>query len=296
MPAPGVKKGISKGGVLHPTYRHEPLSFASCSIPLVCDTHCDPSLEDGASTMNTDLMTCSARFHIRRALGVVWVEGQVANNRVHRHHALQITWAAPDTVATIEVEDTSITGVCLVIDGGTPHTLSLDSGIIALLDSTSSLAARVRANYLAGTSWASPKTPAWSGEFADAERLLESLAGDEPAEKMDERIRDTLDWLDAMEDAGRWSEVTLEHALRLACLSRGRFLHLFSQEVSSPWRTYLTWRRALVAMALVAKGNNLTDAAHASGYADSAHLSRQFSDLFGVTPGAFAKNSHFLQS
>jgi AraC-like DNA-binding protein len=49
-------------------------------------------------------------------------------------------------------------------------------------------------------------------------------------------------------------------------------------------------------MALVAKGNNLTDAAHASGYADSAHLSRQFSDLFGVTPGAFAKNSHFLQS
>ena len=246
--------------------------------------------------MNIDLSECSARFHIKRGSGVVWVEGQVANNREHKHHALQITWSTPDTQAMLALEDTSISGACLVIEGGVPHTLTLDHGLIALLDSASPLAERVRSRHLDKSERTVLEGFDWSGDFADAEAMLDALVGDEPAPALDARVREVLDWLDTLEDEQRWAQVSLDGALRIAHLSRGRFLHLFSQEVRSPWRTYLIWRRALVAMALVSEGKSLTDAAHASGYADSAHLSRQFSSLFGVTPGDFAKNSHFLQS
>ncbi|MCR9161291.1 MAG: helix-turn-helix domain-containing protein [Nannocystaceae bacterium] len=103
-------------------------------------------------------------------------------------------------------------------------------------------------------------------------------------------------WLDALETTGRWFEATLAGALGRTQLSRSRFLHLFSEEVGSPWRTYLVWRRAQVAMSAASTGTSLTEAAHFAGYADLAHFSRQFVALFGVPPGQLVKASHFVQA
>lgn len=81
----------------------------------------------------------------------------------------------------------------------------------------------------------------------------------------------------------------------IACLSEDRFLHLFSQTMRLPLRRYILWRRILISVAAAASGDDLTRAALAGGFSDSAHFSRVFRGNFGLTPSAMLKNSRFVQ-
>jgi AraC-like DNA-binding protein len=69
-------------------------------------------------------------------------------------------------------------------------------------------------------------------------------------------------------------------------LSPSRFQHLFAAEVGVPFRRYRSWCRLRTAVREVIGGGNLTDAAHAAGFADSAHFSRVFRQTFGAPPSA----------
>ncbi|MBV9228376.1 MAG: AraC family transcriptional regulator [Chloroflexi bacterium] len=57
----------------------------------------------------------------------------------------------------------------------------------------------------------------------------------------------------------------------------------------------LRWQRLLVALRTSASGASLTEAAHAAGFADSAHLTRVFRTTFGLPPSRIFKNSHSVQ-
>lgn len=65
-------------------------------------------------------------------------------------------------------------------------------------------------------------------------------------------------------------------------LSAGRLIHLWKAEVGIPLRRYVLWLRLRHVISRVAVGDSLTDAAHDAGFADSAHLSRTFSAMFGL--------------
>jgi AraC-like DNA-binding protein len=69
-------------------------------------------------------------------------------------------------------------------------------------------------------------------------------------------------------------------------LSPDRFRHLFMAETGVSFRAYLLWLRLECALAAYVSGTNLTEAAHAGGFADSAHLSRTFKRMFGITPAS----------
>jgi AraC-like DNA-binding protein len=71
-------------------------------------------------------------------------------------------------------------------------------------------------------------------------------------------------------------------AAALACLSPSRFRARFAEEVGLPFPRYRLWRRMAVVMRTLAAGGNLTEAAHAAGFASSAHLSTTFRRLFGL--------------
>jgi len=58
---------------------------------------------------------------------------------------------------------------------------------------------------------------------------------------------------------------------------------LFVSQVGLPVRRLVLWRRLRLAMAAILAGSPVTDAAHAAGFADSAHFSRSLKKLFGVT-------------
>lgn len=79
-------------------------------------------------------------------------------------------------------------------------------------------------------------------------------------------------------------------------LSSHRFQHLFRDGTGIPFRRYLLWLRLVDAVGTIAGGSSLTDAAHAAGFADSAHLSRTFRRMFGLTPSVMVKGSAFVQA
>ena len=82
----------------------------------------------------------------------------------------------------------------------------------------------------------------------------------------------------------------LDEPLRLLSLasalsvSESWLTHRFRKEVGLPIRRYVLWQRLARAVELALKGSTLTLAAHAAGLSDSAHLSRTFREMFGVTP------------
>lgn len=246
--------------------------------------------------MTEDSRSRGTSFRVRRDGDVVWVAGPITDNRPHKHQALQITWAAPGTTARLRFGDTLIEGSCLGVDGDVEHMLTVSRGLVALIDGKAALARHLRTRFLADADAAIIDGPTWDGAFEAPDDLMSVLAGPVVDAHADARVHRVLEWLDTLERSGTWAEVTLDGALAIANLSEGRFLHLFSETVGTPWRSYLVWRRALVAMAVALDGASLTEAAQHSGYADSAHLSRQFVALFGVTPFAFARHSQFVQA
>jgi len=119
----------------------------------------------------------------------------------------------------------------------------------------------------------------------DAEGLfavvLDALADtlEQPAAR-DDRIERVLDWLQTQSPLDyEFDEVTAQ-----AGLSAGRLSHLFTGEVGLSLRSFLLWRKTKEALGLMNTDMNLTDIAHASGFSDSAHFSRTFSNTLGVLP------------
>jgi AraC-like DNA-binding protein len=76
------------------------------------------------------------------------------------------------------------------------------------------------------------------------------------------------------------------HMLNLIAggIPASRLQHLFRDQVGVPIRRYLLWPRYLTALSLLADGASVTRAAHAAGFADSAHLTRTAVRMNGFTP------------
>jgi len=100
------------------------------------------------------------------------------------------------------------------------------------------------------------------------------------AVNVDERIDLVLDYIKSHIDGS----LPLGQLTDVACLSEGRLMHLFKERVGIPIRKYILWNRLQVSVQHVLQGQNLTQAAHSGGFADSAHFSRTFSEMFGIRP------------
>lgn len=79
-------------------------------------------------------------------------------------------------------------------------------------------------------------------------------------------------------------------------LSESRFLHLFRSQVGVTYRRMQIWFRLISAFRLVTSGADLTEVAHATGFADNAHFSRSFRQTFGMSPSTLLRDSRFVQA
>jgi AraC family transcriptional regulator len=225
-------------------------------------------------------------FDIRR-------ERPPGTNRLHAHHAFQLTLAAGG-VANIRTAQALYEGPTVLIAPDHPHAIEPE-GRVALLfvDPESRVGAGLK-RLLGDRAVASlPPLPDVVGELAalwgkpppsdeQVRRIgmgiLARLLGPQPPDPcIDPRIGRVLDWLSEAE-----GEVTVGRAAAIACLSESRFSHLFVEETGLPFRTYVLWRRLMRAVERKASGQTLTEAAHHAGFSDSAHFSRTFHRMFGV--------------
>ena len=110
--------------------------------------------------------------------------------------------------------------------------------------------------------------------------LLQSLVEpQEYADPLDERIQEVVNHIDGLEQ----KRIAAEDLAEQIALSESRFLHLFKEEMKMTVRKYLLWTRVLDGARRVAQGESITEAAHATGFTDSAHFARSFKKMFGLT-------------
>ena len=110
--------------------------------------------------------------------------------------------------------------------------------------------------------------------------LLQTLVKPgEYADPLDQRIQEVVDHIDGLEQ----KRIAAEELADQIALSESRFLHLFKDEMKMTVRKYLLWTRVLDGARRVAQGETITEAAHATGFTDSAHFARSFKKMFGLT-------------
>lgn len=86
-----------------------------------------------------------------------------------------------------------------------------------------------------------------------------------------------------------------ENLARMTDLSASRLIHLFKEKTGLTMRRYVLYIRVKQASRHISEGKSLSEAAEMAGFADPAHLSRTFRDMFGLKPSIILKNSHFIQ-
>lgn len=111
--------------------------------------------------------------------------------------------------------------------------------------------------------------------------LLSGLAGAAaPRQPTDPRILRAIDWIARHID----EPLALADVADVAALSEGRLRHLFVEETGIAFRPYVLWTRLNRALEMGFGGTSWTEAAHATNFADSAHLTRTCRRMYGLVP------------
>lgn len=113
--------------------------------------------------------------------------------------------------------------------------------------------------------------------------FLSSLPDDiEGATKFstDQRIIDVVELIKEKVD----DNLSVETLAAKVGLSEPRLMQLFKEKTGVPIRRYRLWHRLYTTSQNLAKGYSLTDAALLAGFTDSAHFSKTFKDMLGMSP------------
>lgn len=120
--------------------------------------------------------------------------------------------------------------------------------------------------------------------------LSEYLGGG--AADIDPRIARSIEWIRNSRQQG----ISVRALAAGFDLSESRFSHLFSENLRVPVRRYLLWLRLRDALHLMNSSQNLTEAAHSAGFADSSHLTRTFRSALGIAPSDLVRHSTIISN
>jgi AraC-like DNA-binding protein len=107
-------------------------------------------------------------------------------------------------------------------------------------------------------------------------------SGPVPRRRLDNRVTTVLESIRASDDL----RISLDQMAAKVFLSPSRFAHLFRDQVGLPFSRYMLWRKLTRAMVAITSERTLAAAAHAADFADAAHLTRTFYQMFGMAPSA----------
>ncbi|MFZ6743982.1 helix-turn-helix domain-containing protein [Undibacterium sp. JH2W] len=193
------------------------------------------------------------------------LHGALGVSAVHAHHAHQLI-LSPDMPASVALESRVITDTRIWIESMCSH------AILAPLASHYSVYAEPYAyngqELLASMEKTEPSLPTLMAALQTATR--------KPV--LDARVETALAQVDRLL-SGKISASKLADDVHV---SLSQLERLFSAQLGLPVRRLVLWRRLRLAIATTLEGQNLTTAAHAAGFADSAHFSRTMRSMFGV--------------
>lgn len=236
--------------------------------------------------------------------------GNAAEAVEHQHHALQVAIGLSGPFR-LHSRGAGYEDWAAIIASDQPHRFDCpkDWEAVVLIDPETIVARRLADRYLQRTSISTlswehvepfmPELSTYAYQVRSSQQakdffdsLLGSLAGPPTvANPLDPRIQSAL----ALASGRPLRRVATKDVAAAVYLSENRLIHLFKQQVGISWRSYLLWARLIDAVVQIAHGVPLTSAAHQAGFADSAHLSRTFKRMFGMTPSEVFKNDRFVQ-
>ncbi|MFW5326179.1 helix-turn-helix domain-containing protein [Pseudomonas aeruginosa] len=220
--------------------------------------------------------------------------GQAGGQDWHCHMAHQITIGLA-TELTVHTPGSEVRARAVCIRAGVMHRIEAIEILSIYLDALSEEAFALHAGADAIT------------VDIDMEAIfaLQSLLA-EPnvsAQQMRDRVRQALSLANASVIDPRLQTVLAavresihgrQYLARLVHLSPTRFSHWFVEQTGLPLRSYRKWSRLVAALQNIAAGRSLTEAAHAAGFADAAHFSRTFRNLFGLDPTSALGHVHLI--
>jgi AraC-like DNA-binding protein len=217
----------------------------------------------------------------RLGIGPGWAiyVGPVQQNRAHRHHLVQIAWS-PIAAFELVAGPYRRRAAGHVVDAGAPHCLQSTEAVrLLFLDPAMPIAMHWRSISRGN---ACEISISMVQELEARLHQWDFASAGEPQDGPSQGLRELalMDWLKVELD----QPLRALDAAQIVGLSEGRFLHWFKQKYGLPFRAYVRWLRLQEALRRLAGGSNLTQAAHAAGFSDSAHLSRTFATSFGIAP------------
>ncbi|MBN8843569.1 MAG: helix-turn-helix domain-containing protein [Sphingomonadales bacterium] len=199
--------------------------------------------------------------------------GSVGDAVLHRHFAAQAIFSE-EPIAAVDAEGRQIEGQCLLIEPDAAHRLlpARDADLWFIEPTVAfgppdELRARLKG--------AEPIVVGRHDQSTFWERWLKKGAKG----AIDPRIAGAMASIDQRMKEG---PVQLADAAQVSGLSLGRFRHLFASEFGMPFQRYVLWRRLIIAFDSLQGQDNVTAAAHAAGFADSAHFARTIKAMFGI--------------
>ncbi|MEH6413474.1 helix-turn-helix domain-containing protein [Pseudomonas sp. CGJS7] len=203
------------------------------------------------------------QLHLAEDFAVLYAD--IGDAAAHRHYCHQVVRGSAVSAWT---EHGALSGECLLIASQLRHRLQINTQRCWLVFAEP--LAFAAEDLLQAVAQAPAQLPAIVRAVQDARR----------PRPLDPRVAATLERIDAL----LGERVQAAALAREAALSLSQLERLFSAQVELPVRRLILWRRLRLALALAWSGDSLTQAAHAAGFADSAHLSRSMRSLFGLSP------------
>lgn len=247
------------------------------------------------------LEAVSGRIHFWPG-GSLWIGRGRGRSEWHAHHAHQLTLALDEGFRFRgEPQGRWTTYEAAMVPSHRPHEFEVDGSALAHLfvEPESTAGRALVQHYGSDTIAALPQDTAHElaqrlfeahHDGATGERMVAlgreavaALAGTGvAAPAVDARVAKVIDVIRAR----LGGTLTLTEAAAAAALSPSRLRHLFVQETGTSFRAYVLWLRLNRAIEAATAGASWTEAAHAAGFADSAHLSRTHRRMFGIEPSA----------
>ena len=214
--------------------------------------------------------------------------GHIGPNKAHSHWASQLTIALEGELEFEAAGSGRDRTKALYLSSNTTH--QLFSGFVCSIYFDALSESRLTAlGDGAVDGWAALSADQLPEELralsasTDLRALLQSdlLSVTTPASASDERFRQLAQ--DITRQIREGEDPDRDALAQRVNLSPSRFSHWFVEQSGIPLRSYKKWLKLRIAMEALLDGVNPTEAAMEAGFSDLAHMSRAFSESFGLT-------------
>ena len=257
--------------------------------------------------MTTDRAATGWTGRITVTPGQLVYSGFLGPSEPHRHVAIQIAVARSGMLSAVDGLGGTANARAVVVPAGQRHVISAlreTEGVLLYLDPATPLGrlvshgiARATEDPAAVVSWVrlgeavearfDPSTSAdeLPGRLVDA--LLSALVTAHPdCVPPDAVVRRAVEVIQQTIPL----PVRCADVARTVSLSADRLGRRFHSQIGMTINSYVRWVRLERALSELLAGATLIDAAHAAGFADSAHMNRVCHEMFGLAPSVAVGN------